>query len=230
MPYLSVESRTRIKSERYESGVLPYAKMGYWDKAYKVRETDLLALFRMTPQEGVDSIEAAAALAGESSTATWTVVWTDLLTACDLYRAKAFRVSPVPGDDGVFFALVAYDIDLFEEGSLANLTASIIGNIFGFKAVKALRLEDMRFPIAILKTFQGPATGLIVERERLDKFGRLLLGATAKTKLGLSGKNYGRVVYERLKGAYVVIIDENDPKKQIDDDSGLLIDPDYNLN
>ena len=230
MPYLSVESRTRIKSERYESGVLPYAKMGYWDKAYKVRETDLLALFRMTPQEGVDSIEAAAALAGESSTATWTVVWTDLLTASDLYRAKAFRVSPVPGDDGVFFALVAYDIDLFEEGSLANLTASIIGNIFGFKAVKALRLEDMRFPIAILKTFQGPATGLIVERERLDKFGRLLLGATAKTKLGLSGKNYGRVVYERLKGAYVVIIDENDPKKQIDDDSGLLIDPDYNLN
>ena len=27
----AVESRTRIKSERYESGVIPYAKMGYWD-------------------------------------------------------------------------------------------------------------------------------------------------------------------------------------------------------
>ena len=114
MLYLSVESKTRIKSERYESGVLPYAKMGYCDKAYKVRETGLLALFRMTPQEGVDFIEAAAALAGESSTATWTVVWTRLLTACDLYREKAFPVSPVPGDDGVFFALVAYDIDLFK--------------------------------------------------------------------------------------------------------------------
>ncbi|HRM74977.1 MAG TPA: GMC oxidoreductase, partial [Paracoccus sp. (in: a-proteobacteria)] len=35
---------------------------------------------------------------------------------------------------------VAYDLDLFEEGSIANLTASIIGNVFGFKAVKALRL------------------------------------------------------------------------------------------
>ena len=23
--------RTRIKSERYESGVIPYKKMGYWD-------------------------------------------------------------------------------------------------------------------------------------------------------------------------------------------------------
>jgi ribulose-bisphosphate carboxylase large chain len=34
----------------------------------------------------------------------------------------------------------------------------------------------------------------------LDKYGRPLLGATIKPKLGLSGKNYGRVVYEALKG------------------------------
>jgi ribulose-bisphosphate carboxylase large chain len=40
----------------------------------------------------------------------------------------------------------------------------------------------------------------VVERERLDKFGRPLLGATVKPKLGLSGRNYGRVVYEALKG------------------------------
>ena len=51
-----------------------------------------------------------------------------------------------------------------------------------------------------MKTFDGPPTGIIVERERLDKFGRPLLGATVKPKLGLSGKNYGRVVYEALKG------------------------------
>ena len=40
----AVESRTRIKSERYESGVIPYAKMGYWDPDYVIKETDLLAL------------------------------------------------------------------------------------------------------------------------------------------------------------------------------------------
>jgi len=68
-------------------------------------------------------------------------------------RAKAYRVDPVPySNDEVFFCYIAYDIDLFEEGSLANLTASIIGNIFGFKAIKALRLEDMRFPYALLTT------------------------------------------------------------------------------
>jgi hypothetical protein len=30
-----VEARTRIKSERYKSGVIPYAKMGYWDPDYQ---------------------------------------------------------------------------------------------------------------------------------------------------------------------------------------------------
>jgi ribulose-bisphosphate carboxylase large chain len=199
---MAVAGKGTIKEgkERYKAGVIPYAKMGYWEPDYVPKDTDILALFRISPQEGVDPVEASAAVAGESSTATWTVVWTDRLTACELYRAKAYRVDPVPGSPGQHFAYIAYDLDLFEEGSIANLTASIIGNVFGFKAIKALRLEDMRMPVAYLKTFQGPPTGIVVERERLDKYGRPLLGATIKPKLGLSGKNYGRVVYEALKG------------------------------
>lgn len=186
--------------DRYKAGVLEYKQMGYWVPDYEPKDTDIICLFRITPQKGVDPVEAAAAVAGESSTATWTVVWTDRLTACDLYRAKAYRVDPVPNSDSEYFAYIAYDLDLFEPGSIANMTASIIGNVFGFKALKALRLEDMRMPVAYLKTFQGPASGIVVERERLDKYGRPLLGATIKPKLGLSGRNYGRVVYEALKG------------------------------
>jgi ribulose-bisphosphate carboxylase large chain len=212
--FQSVEERTRIKNERYESGVIPYAEMGYWDANYSIKDTDVLALFRITPQPGVDPIEAAAAVAGESSTATWTVVWTDLLTACDVYRAKAYKVDTVPGANDQFFGYIAYECDLFEEGSIANLTASIIGNVFGFKAVKALRLEDMRMPYAYLKTFQGPATGVVVERERLDKFGRPLLGATVKPKLGLSGKNYGRVVFEGLYGGLDFLKDDENINSQ----------------
>jgi len=210
----SVSERTRIKSERYESGVIPYAKMGYWDATYSVKDTDILALFRITPQPGVDPVEATAAVAGESSTATWTVVWTDLLTACDIYRAKAYRVDPVPNTPDQFFGYIAYECELFEEGSLANLTASIIGNVFGFKAVKALRLEDMRIPHSYLKTFQGPATGVIVERERLNNYGRPLLGATVKPKLGLSGRNYGRVVFEGLKGGLDFLKDDENINSQ----------------
>jgi ribulose-bisphosphate carboxylase large chain len=202
------------QAERYKSGVMPYAKMGYWDSDYVPKDTDVIALFRISPQDGVDPIEAAAAVAGESSTATWTVVWTDRLTACELYRAKAYRVDPVPGAPGQYFSYIAYDLALFEEGSIANLTASIIGNVFGFKPLKALRLEDMRIPVAYLKTFQGPATGIVVERERLDKFGRPLLGATTKPKLGLSSKNYGRVVYEALKGGLDFVKDDENINSQ----------------
>jgi ribulose-bisphosphate carboxylase large chain len=217
---MNEQSITLSGKERYKSGVIPYKQMGYWDADYVPKDTDVIALFRITPQPGVDHEEAAAAVAGESSTATWTVVWTDRLTACELYRAKAYRSELVPNTgpgtktEAQYFAYIAYDMDLFEPGSIANLTASIIGNVFGFKAVKALRLEDMRIPVAYLKTFQGPATGVIVERERLDKFGRPLLGATTKPKLGLSGRNYGRVVYEALKGGLDFVKDDENINSQ----------------
>ena len=210
------ENTTQITDakKRYSAGVLKYAQMGYWQPDYEPKETDVLALFRITPQAGVDPQEAAAAVAGESSTATWTVVWTDRLTACEQYRAKAYKVEPVPGNPEQYFAYVAYELDLFEEGSIANVTASIIGNVFSFKPLKAARLEDMRFPISYIKTFRGPATGIVVERERLDKFGRPLLGATTKPKLGLSGKNYGRVVYEGLKGGLDFVKDDENINSQ----------------
>src|SRR3990170_9025716 len=88
---------TTEMADRYRAGVLKYAQMGYWRPDYEPADSDILALFRITPQDGVDPEEAAAAVAGESSTATWTVVWTDLLTAADNYRAKAYRLDAVPG-------------------------------------------------------------------------------------------------------------------------------------
>src|SRR3954454_11032485 len=196
----SENGSTEKKKDRWAAGVTPYAEMGYWSADYEPKDTDILCAFRITPQEGVDPIEAAAAVAGESSTATWTVVWTDRLTSYEHYQAKAYSVEEVPGTPGQYIALIAYDIDLFEEGSIANLTSSIIGNVFGFKPLKALRLEDMRIPVAYVKTFPGPPHGIVMEREYLDKFGRPLIGATTKPKLGLSAKNYGRVVYEALRG------------------------------
>ena len=72
----------------------------------------------------------------------------------------------------------------------------------------------MRLPVAYIKTYKGPPTGSVVERERLDKFGRPLLGATTKPKLGLSGKNYGRVVYEGLVGGLDFMKDDENINSQ----------------
>ncbi|MBA0607167.1 hypothetical protein Godav_019510, partial [Gossypium davidsonii] len=116
--------------------------------------------------------EARVAVAAESSTGTWTTAWADGLTSLD---------------------------HLFEEGFVINMFTSIVGNVFGFKALRALCLEDLRIPIAYIKTFQGLSHGIQVERDKLNKYGRPLLGCNVKLKLGLSAKNYGRAVYECLR-------------------------------
>ena len=183
----------------FEAGVREYRE-NYWDPAYQPRETDVLAAFRLVPQPEVAPEEAAAAVAAESSTGTWTSVWTDWLTTVERYQARAYRLERVPGRADQFIASVAYPLELFEEGSVSSLMASITGNVFGFKALRALRLEDLRIPVALVTTYQGPPAGIQVERDRLNKYGRPLLGATLKPKLGLSARNYGRACYELLAG------------------------------
>jgi len=183
----------------FKAGVKDY-RLTYYTPDYVVKDTDILAAFRMTPQPGVPPEECGAAVAAESSTGTWTTVWTDGLTSLDRYKGRCYDIEPVPGEDNQYIAYVAYPIDLFEEGSVTNLFTSIVGNVFGFKALRALRLEDLRIPPAYVKTFSGPPHGIQVERDRLNKYGRGLLGCTIKPKLGLSAKNYGRACYECLRG------------------------------
>lgn len=121
----------------YNAGVKEY-RQTYWTPDYTPLDTDILACFKITPQAGVPREEVAAAVAAESSTGTWTTVWTDLLTDLDYYKGRAYRIEDVPGDDTCFYAFVAYPIDLFEEGSVVNVLTSLVGNVFGFKALRAL--------------------------------------------------------------------------------------------
>jgi len=37
---------------RYKAGVLKYKEMGYWVPDYEPKPTDVIACFRITPQEG----------------------------------------------------------------------------------------------------------------------------------------------------------------------------------
>ena len=145
--------------------------MGYYGTpTTSPRTPTSCAAFRITPQDGVDAIEAAAAVArrvvrprpGPSCGPTGS-------PTTSTTRPSAYRVDAGPRAPGQYIAYIAYDIDLFEEGSIANLTSSIIGNVFGFKALKALRLEDMRIPLHYVKTFQGPPHGIVMEREYLEQ-------------------------------------------------------------
>jgi len=202
-----------MKSKTYDAGVKDYRET-YWTPDYTPKETDLLACFKITPQEGVPREEAAAAVAAESSTGTWTTVWTDLLTDLEYYKGRAYRIEEVPSDDTCFYAFIAYPLDLFEEGSVVNVLTSLVGNVFGFKAIRALRLEDIRFPLHYVMTCGGPPNGMRVERDIMNKYGRPMLGCTIKPKLGLSARNYGRAVYECLRGGLDFTKDDENVNSQ----------------
>ena len=193
-------------SEKYKAGVRPYAA-DYYVPDYVPLDTDVLCAFRIQPQAGTDMVEAAAAVAAESSTGTWTEVWSNQLTDIDYYKARVYRLE---GD----IAYIAYPMDLFEENSVVNIMSSIVGNVFGFKAVAALRLEDMRLPVALVKTFPGPNFGIYDERARLNKWGRPLLGGTIKPKLGLSAKDYATIIYECLAGGMDMSKDDENMNSQ----------------
>lgn len=201
-----VEEAPADQRGKFQAGVRPYAA-DYYVPDYVPTDTDLLCAFRIQPAAGTDMTEASAAVAAESSTGTWTEVWSNQLTNLDFYKAKVYRIE---GD----IAYIAYPMDLFEENSVVNIMSSIVGNVFGFKAVGALRLEDMRIPVALVKTFPGPNIGIYDERARLNKWDRPLLGGTVKPKLGLSAKDYSTIIYECLVGGLDTTKDDENMNSQ----------------
>ena len=92
------------------------------------------------------------------------------------------------------------------------ITASIIGNVFGFKPLKALRLEDMRLPVAYVKTFDGPATGIVVG------LGEVVGGALAPAVAGGMAQAMGIAVILQIAlvaiaaGSVVVIAGIREPR------------------
>ena len=76
-----------MSQKTYKAGVKDYRE-NYWTPDYTPLDTDLLACFKIVPQAGVPREEIAAAVAAESSTGTWTTVWTDMLTDIDYYKGR----------------------------------------------------------------------------------------------------------------------------------------------
>jgi len=195
----------RVLEERTK-GVHPYREL-YLDLDYAPATTDLLVAFRLTPRHDVPFDEAAAAVAAESSTGTWTDVdKADEGLAFEL-RARVYQT------DGQT-AYIAYPAALFESGSIPNLLSSVVGNVFGFKAVTSLRLLDMRLPMGLVRSFPGPAFGIDGVRAKLAVHGRALTGSTIKPKLGLSPREHAQRAYETLRGGIDTIKDDENLNSQ----------------
>ena len=181
----------------------------YVDESYEPnKKRDVIAVFKITPAEGYTIKECAGGVAAESSTGTWTTLypwyeeerWKDLSAkACEFIE-----------HNGSWIVKIAYPYHAFEERNLPALLASIAGNVFGMRRVKALRLEDLYFPEKLIREFKGPSKGIDGVRKILEIKDRPIYGVVPKPKVGYSAEEFESLAYDLLSaGADYIKDDEN---------------------
>jgi ribulose-bisphosphate carboxylase large chain len=171
------------------------------DLNYKPKDTDLVCTFHVEP-EGTDMNEAVGGVASESSIGTWT----ELTTVKPYVEKLAGRVFNVTDSE----AKIAYPTELFEPGNMPNVLSSVAGNVFGLRALKNLRLNDINLPEKLVRSFKGPKYGIQGIRKLLKVYDRPLVGTIIKPKLGLKTLDHAKVAYEAwIGGCDIVKDDEN---------------------
>ncbi len=180
--------------------------MNFINQDYSPSEDDLICLFRVEPGQGKSFKEVANHVAKESSVGTWTHLAT-VNERADRIKARVFELDRP-------YIKVAYPPELFELDNIPQIMSSIAGNIFGMKAVKNLRLTDIRFPEKMIERYEGPKYGIQGVRDLLDVPERPLQGTIVKPKLGLDAEGHAHVTEESWKGGCDVVKDDENLTSQ----------------
>ena len=171
------------------------------DLSYEPKASDLICDFYVEP-EGISIKEAAGGVAAESSVGTWT----ELTTIKPYVEDLAAHVFSINGSN----FQIAYSKELFESRNMPNILSSVAGNVFGLRALKNLRLNDIHFPSELIRSFKGPKYGISGVRKLLNVFDRPLVGTIIKPKLGLKTADHAKVAYNAwIGGCDIVKDDEN---------------------
>ncbi|MDD1706507.1 MAG: type III ribulose-bisphosphate carboxylase, partial [Methanoregulaceae archaeon] len=152
------------------------------------------------PATGISREEAAGRIASESSTGTWTTLFS-LPPRMKELQATAFEMEGS-------YVQIAYPLALWEEGNASQLLSGIAGNIFGMKALKTLRLIDVSLPRAYLEQFKGPHFGMEGIRDMMKIHGRPLTGAVPKPKVGFSAAEHADIGFETWMGGFDFVKDD----------------------
>ncbi len=178
----------------------------FLDRTYTPSGEDLLCLFRVEPAPGFTVEDAAGRVASESSIGTWT----EVTTMKSHIRSLMAKACHIQGN----FVKVAYPPELFEQGNMPQILSSIAGNIFGMKAVQNLRLEDIRWPPKLIRSFWGPRLGMEGIRKRFRVKKRPLTATVPKPKLGLTAKEHAQAGYEAWIGGIDLLKDDENLTSQ----------------
>ncbi len=174
----------------------------YIDLKYKP-EDDIVVKFKVGAR---DIKDAAEKIAAESSVGTWTDVKTMNKRIYEM-RARVFKIEKP-------YVWIAYPSILFESNNMPQILSSVAGNIFGMKAVKTLRVEDIQFPKSIVKKYRGPQYGIHGIRKLLGVKKRPLVGTIVKPKIGLHPKEHAKVAYNAWIGGLDLVKDDENLTSQ----------------
>ena len=172
---------------------------------YKPEVDDVICDFHVEPL-GIELDEAAGGVAAESSIGTWTEL-TTMKRYVEKLHATVFQIQ---GND----VKIAYPIQLFERGNMANILSSVAGNVFGLKALENLRLNDIHLPRKLARSFHGPKYGIAGVRRLLRVRDRPLVGTIIKPKLGLRTADHAKVAYEAWAGGCDIVKDDENLSSQ----------------
>lgn len=179
-----------VREAKYEMSKKGYSKTG--DKL----EKELFA-------------EAAATVAAESSTGTWTKVYSGKGSGIPLATKKRAIAFDLDYKKKMF--KIAYPLDLFELDNIPGLLAGIVGNIAGMKMVSAMRVYDVRFPEKMIRAFPGPRFGVSGVRKMMKKPKGCLVTTVPKPKIGRTSKeqaDLAKLLFTSGKGTYEGIKDD----------------------
>lgn len=171
----------------------------FLDLKYKPKDDDLIVLFKIKSAPGFTIKEAASRVASESSNGTWA----DLNPPRHV-RSLSAKCFEIKGD----YVKVAYPLELFEKGNMPQVLSSVAGNIFGMKAVNGLRVEDIKWPKELIKSFQGPNFSIDGIRKMLKIKKRPITATVPKPKVGFYPSEHAKVGYESWVGGIDLLKDD----------------------
>ncbi len=177
-------------------------ELEYIDTKYKPGKKEVICEYKVEPYK-ISLEHACEHIAAESSIGTWTDIVTMNKRIATLLKPHVFSINKKTNE-----VKIAYPPELFEKGNISQILSSIAGNIFGMKALKSLRLQDIRFPKQLIKSFPGPAFGISGIRKLLKVKDRPLVGTIVKPKVGLNPEQHARVAYSAWMGGCDIVKDD----------------------
>jgi ribulose-bisphosphate carboxylase large chain len=179
---------------------------------YKPNNKDVIATFKVKVPEWEKPERAFGAVASESSVGTWADI--DIWGKYPSVKKVAAKVYSIEHTPEGYWIRIAYPEEHFEQENPSQILASIAGNVFGMKAVEALRLQDIQFTKNIIKKYKGPGFGIEGIRKIFKEEKRPLMLSVAKPKVGMTTEEHAQVGYDIWTGGLDLLKDDENLTNQ----------------